>query len=109
LANYSICSIAATYSTPPYCSRLNSSLLIKAHLGDKYLPVGIGAVAILQLRFTYAPPLQRLFDNQAVPLRVWPRLLAGGLVFFLVVEMEKLVVRSMDRLRCIVTMVETRT
>jgi cation transport ATPase-like protein len=83
--------------------------LLKAHLGDKYLPVGIGAVVILQLLFTYAPPLQRLFDNQAVPLRVWPSLLAGGLVFFIVAAMEKLVIRSTDRLRCIVTTVETGT
>src|SRR5271155_1148497 len=86
---------------------LDSSLLLKAHLGNKYLPVGIGAVVVLQLLFTYAPPLQRLFDNEAVPLWVWPWLLAGGLVFFLVVEVEKLVIRSSDSLRSIVTAVET--
>src|SRR4029077_1917125 len=67
---------------------LDSSLSLKAHLGNKYLPLGIGAVVILQLLFTYAPPLQRLFDNEAVPLRVWPWLFVGGLVFFLVVELE---------------------
>jgi calcium-translocating P-type ATPase len=86
---------------------LDSSLLLKAHLGNKYLPVGIGAVVVLQLLFTYAPPLQRLFDNEAVPLWVWPWLLAGGLVFFLVVEVEKLVIRSSDSLRSIVTAIET--
>ena len=51
---------------------------------------------LLQLLFTYAPPLQRLFDTEAIPLRVWPWLVAGGLVFFLVVEAEKLTIRSVD-------------
>jgi magnesium-transporting ATPase (P-type) len=85
---------------------LDSSLSFKAHLGNKYLPHGIGAVVLLQLLFTYAPPLQRLFDTEAIPLGVWPWLVAGGLVFFLVVEAEKLTIRSVDSLRRTVTAVE---
>ena len=49
---------------------------------------------VLQILFTYAPPLQELFETEAIPLRVWPWLFAGGLVFFLVVETEKLVIRG---------------
>ena len=85
---------------------LDSSLSLKAHLGNKYLPLGIGAVIILQLLFTYAPPLQLLFDNEAIPLWVWPRLFLGGLVFFLVVEAEKMIIRSSASLRSAVTAVE---
>ena len=85
---------------------LDSSLSIRAHLGNRYLPLGIGAVVVLQLLFTYAPPLQRLFDNEAIPLWVWPWLLLGGLVFFLVVEAEKLIIRSSGSLRSAVTAVE---
>jgi magnesium-transporting ATPase (P-type) len=85
---------------------LDSSLSLRAHLGNKYLPLGIGAVVILQLLFTYAPPLQRLFDNEAIPLWVWPWLLLGGLVFFLLVEAEKLIIRSSESLRRAVTAVE---
>jgi len=88
---------------------LDSSLSITAHLGNRYLPLGIGAVAILQLLFTYARPLQVLFDNEAVPLWVWPWLLLGGLVFFLLVEAEKLVIRSNGSLRRMVTAVEAGT
>src|SRR5262249_19137148 len=65
----------------------------RARFSNKYLPLGIGAVVILQLLFTYAPPLQRLFDNEAISLWVWPWLLLGGLVFFLIVEAEKLIIR----------------
>jgi magnesium-transporting ATPase (P-type) len=85
---------------------LDSSLSIRAHLGNKYLPLGIGAVIVLQLLFTYAPPLQRMFDNEALPLWAWPWLLAAGLVFFVLVEIEKLVIRSSDSLRRMVTAVE---
>src|SRR5262249_18061114 len=88
---------------------IDSSLSLKAHLGNKYLPVGIGAVVILQLLFTYAPPLQALFDNEAIPLHVWPLLFAGGVVFFMVVEAEKLVIRSSQSLRRAVTAVEAGT
>jgi calcium-translocating P-type ATPase len=73
--------------------KIGSSLSLEAHLDNKYLPLGIGAVVILQLSFTYAPPLQVLFETAAIPLRIWPWLLFGGLVFFFVVEAEKLVIR----------------
>jgi magnesium-transporting ATPase (P-type) len=73
--------------------RLDSSLSLKAHLGNKYLPLGIGAVVILQLLFTYAPPLQVLFETESLPVWIWPWLLLGGLGFFLVVELEKLIIR----------------
>jgi magnesium-transporting ATPase (P-type) len=85
---------------------LDSSLSFKAHLDNNYLWLGIGAVVILQLLFTYAPPLQRLFGNDAVPLWVWPWLLLGGLAFFLVVEAEKLIIRSSGSLRSAVTSAE---
>jgi magnesium-transporting ATPase (P-type) len=72
---------------------IDSSLSIKAHLENKYLPLGVGAVVVLQLMFTYLTPFQRIFDTEAVPLYAWPWLLGGGLLFFLVVEAEKLVIR----------------
>jgi len=88
---------------------LDSSSSLTAHLGNRYLPLGIGAVLILQLLFTYAPPFQAMFGNEAIPLRVWPWLIAGGLVFFAVVEAEKLVIRSSDALRKIVVAMEAGT
>jgi magnesium-transporting ATPase (P-type) len=88
---------------------LDSSFSLTAHMGNKYLPLGIGAVVILQLLFTYAPPFQAMFGNEAIPLWVWPWLLAGGLLFFVVVEAEKLVIRSSNALRKTVTAVEAGT
>jgi magnesium-transporting ATPase (P-type) len=88
---------------------LDSSFSLKAHMGNKYLPLGIGAVVILQLLFTYAPPFQAMFGNEGIPLWVWPRLIAGGLLFFIVVEAEKFIIRSSDALRRTVTAVEAGT
>jgi magnesium-transporting ATPase (P-type) len=85
---------------------LDSSLSLKAHTGNKYLPLGIVTVVILQSLFTYTTPFQAIFDTEAIPPHIWPWLLAGGLVFFLVVEVEKFVIRSSDSLRRAVTAVE---
>jgi calcium-translocating P-type ATPase len=88
---------------------LDSSLSLTAHTGNKYLPLSIGAVVVLQALFTYTAPFQAVFGNEAIPLRVWLWLLAGGLVFFLVVETEKFAIRSSDSLRRSVTALEAGT
>jgi magnesium-transporting ATPase (P-type) len=85
---------------------LDSSLSLKAHTENRYLPFSVLAVVVLQLLFTYARPFQAIFGTEAIPLWVWPRLFAGGLVFFLVVEMEKLIIRSSGSLRRTITAVE---
>ncbi len=79
--------------------KVGSSLSLKAHLGNKYLPLGIGAIVVLQLLFTYAPPFQTLFDTESIPLRIWPKLVLGGFIFFLLVEVEKIIVRMLHRTR----------
>ena len=73
--------------------KTQSSLSVSAHMGNSYLPLGVAAVIVLQLLFTYAPPFHRLFGTESIPLDIWPRLFAGGLVFFLIVESEKWVIR----------------
>jgi magnesium-transporting ATPase (P-type) len=73
--------------------KLDSSLSLGAHRDNPYLPLGIGAVAVLQLVYTYAPPFEALFDTQPMALRTWPWLVVGGFVFFLIVEAEKVILR----------------
>jgi magnesium-transporting ATPase (P-type) len=74
--------------------KLDSSLSLTAHLGNPYLGLGVAVVVVAQILFTYTPPFQTLFDTQAIPLEEWPRLFLGGLVFFLIVELEKLIIRK---------------
>ncbi|HKE17694.1 MAG TPA: HAD-IC family P-type ATPase, partial [Kofleriaceae bacterium] len=75
----------------------DSALSLKAHRGNRYLPLGIGTVVVLQILFTYAPPLQALFHTRSMPLRLWPWLILGGVLFFLVVEAEKVILRMAAR------------
>jgi magnesium-transporting ATPase (P-type) len=74
--------------------KFHSSLSLKAHLGNRYLPLGVGAIVVLQFLFTYVRPFQAVFDTESIPPWVWPRLLLGGFVFFLAVELEKLINRA---------------
>ena len=74
--------------------KIESSLSLAAHKGNRYLLMGIGAVVVLQLLFTYAPPLQVTFGTAPLPLWLWPLLLLGGAAFFLLVEAEKAFIRS---------------
>jgi len=88
---------------------LDSSFSLKAHMGNRYLPLGIVGTVLLQLLFTYTSPFQTIFNTEAIPLHVWPWLFAGGAAFFLVVEAEKFVIRSSSSLRKIVTAAEAGT
>jgi len=75
--------------------KLDSSLSLRSHMGNPYLPLGVGAVVVLQLLFTYASPLQVVFGTQGMPIQTWVLLVFGGLLFFLAVEAEKLVIRRL--------------
>jgi magnesium-transporting ATPase (P-type) len=70
-----------------------SCLSIRALTGNPLIPAAIAGVALLQALFTYAPFMQQIFGSESLPLWVWKWLLLGGVVFFLVVELEKVLVR----------------
>jgi magnesium-transporting ATPase (P-type) len=78
---------------------LSSSLSVRAHTGNPYVWYGVSGVVVMQLLFTYAFPLQAVFDTEGLPLSAWIWLIAGAFLFFLVVELEKLIIRSIPALR----------
>jgi magnesium-transporting ATPase (P-type) len=82
---------------------LDSSLSVRAHMGNRHLWYGIAGVVVLQLLFTYTFPFHAVFHTEALPLSAWGWLVAGGVLFFLVVEIEKLVFRLTPALRGFVT------
>ena len=88
--------------------KLDSSLSLKAHRGNRYLPLGIGAVVVLQILFTYVSPFQALFDTVAMPLSTWPPLFVAAVVFLLVVEVEKFILRSFGAARRTATIASSR-
>ena len=50
-------------------------------------------LVVLQLLFTYAPPLQRLFHTTPLDASSWAMILAMGAVLFVLVETEKALLR----------------
>ena len=61
--------------------------------GSRPVWISIGLMLALQLAFTYAPPMQRLFGTAAVGWTEWVWMTAAGLAIFLAVEAEKAVTR----------------
>jgi magnesium-transporting ATPase (P-type) len=58
-------------------------------LGNRAVLVAIGAVLALQLLFTYAGPMQRLFGVEAVSLLDWVRIVLVASSVLVLVEAEK--------------------
>jgi len=52
-------------------------------------------LVVLQLAFTYAPPLQRLFQTTALDALSWLVILALGALLFLAVEAGKALLRRL--------------
>ncbi|KXU88823.1 carbonate dehydratase [Paraburkholderia monticola] len=82
---------------------LDSSLTVRAHQGNHYLWYGIAGVIVLQLLFTYTLPFHAIFDTESLPISAWVWLVVGGFLFFLVVEIEKLVIRRVPALSAFAT------
>jgi magnesium-transporting ATPase (P-type) len=57
--------------------------------GNRAVLLAVGALVLLQLAFTYAPPMQAAFGTAPLGLRDWAACLLLGVVVFLVVEAEK--------------------
>jgi magnesium-transporting ATPase (P-type) len=76
------------------CRHLTDTALTReGFLGNRYVLLAAGLLVLLQLGFTYLPFMHRLFGTAALDLAAWWRVGAFGVVLFLVVEMEKLLLR----------------
>jgi magnesium-transporting ATPase (P-type) len=72
-----------------------SAISLHALLGNKYVPLTMILLMILQLAFTYTPPMQRLFHTVDLGWAEWLRIMAVASSVFILVEAEKLLLRLM--------------
>jgi len=56
---------------------------------NRWVWLGIGAMAVLQLLFTYAPPMNALFGSAPIGALEWAKVLGVGVLAFVAVELEK--------------------
>ncbi len=71
---------------------IDSSLHAGVLGGNRWIPGSILGIVILQLAFTYLPPMQLLFGTTPIGLVDWGLMLAIGVVVLLLVELEKTLV-----------------
>ncbi|MEX2670624.1 MAG: cation-transporting P-type ATPase [Phycisphaeraceae bacterium] len=71
-------------------------LNLEGIFGNRYVLIAIAVILLLQLAFTYAPPLQLLFETQNMPFDMWWRIIGVALLIFLAVELEKTFWRRRD-------------
>ncbi len=61
--------------------------------GNPYVLLSIGVLMVMQLAFTYAPFMQALFGVVSLDAAGWGLIAAFGVLLFVAVELEKLVIR----------------
>ncbi|MFW5961153.1 MAG: cation transporting ATPase C-terminal domain-containing protein, partial [Desulfohalobiaceae bacterium] len=69
----------------------------KALLDSRAVLWSVLAMIVLQLIFTYAGPMQYLFQTQGLDAAAWSRIIAFGLLLFILVELEKTAWRKLRR------------
>ena len=73
------------------------SMTLKGALGTKPVLIALTVVIAAQLAFTYLPFLQRVFDTRPLTFAEGVVIVAIGVALFLVLEVEKVVVRRLQR------------
>jgi len=71
--------------------------------GTRAVLAALGLVVALQLVFTYAPFMERLFDTRPVDFLHGAEIIAVGIALFAALEVEKFIVRRVARPRPRVT------
>ena len=72
-----------------------TSLSLRGVLGTPAVLLGVAGVTLVQLLFTYTPPMQALFDSRPVDLAAGLLAIGLGVALLLLLEVEKLLVRWM--------------
>ncbi len=63
-------------------------------LDNRYVLLAVSLLLVLQLLFTYLPVMQQLFGTTALDVTAWGRIIAISLLLFLVIELEKYLLRQ---------------
>lgn len=63
-------------------------------VGNPYVLLSIAVLSIIQLAFTYLPFMQKMFGVVALDAAAWGLILGFGVLLFIAVELEKIVIRQ---------------
>jgi magnesium-transporting ATPase (P-type) len=83
------------------CRRIfDSAINLKTIFGSRPVLIAIGAVIIFQLLFTYLPVMQHFFGVAPINIHQWARIILLAIGVFILVEIEKSIVRRFIYKRC---------
>lgn len=71
------------------CRSLTDSMFAIGVFSNRWLYIGVIAMVVFQLLFTYAPAMQLLFGTEGLDAIEWLLIIAVGMVVYLAVEIEK--------------------
>ena len=71
------------------CRSLTQSAFKIGFFSNRWVFIGVAAMLMLQLLFTYVPLINRLFSSAPISLQDWGYILAFSLVGYLMVELDK--------------------
>jgi potassium/sodium efflux P-type ATPase len=72
---------------------LNSALNIQGLLGNRLIWLAVVVLMIAQLGLTYWPPMQAMFGTESIDVHTWKYIIAVAASLFVLVEIEKFVIR----------------
>jgi Ca2+-transporting ATPase len=71
------------------CRSLTHSMFRLGVFSNRWVIVGIVAMVLLQLLFTYAPFMNSVLESAPISAGAWARIIGVGFIGYLVVELEK--------------------
>ena len=74
-----------------------SSANLSGLFGSRPVLIAVVLVVAFQLLYTYAPPMQQLFESASLPPKDWIGIVAVAATVFVLVEIEKAVIRRFWR------------
>jgi len=79
------------------CRSLTKSMFQVGLLSNPWIVIGATSMIILQLFYTYAPPMNRLFHSAPISLMDWVHIVAVSFLIYLVIGIEKMLRRRKKR------------
>ena len=71
------------------CRSLSRSMFRLGVFSNRWIVVGVGAMLLLQMLFTYLPAMNRFFESSPIGWVAWGWILGAGIVTYGAVEAEK--------------------
>lgn len=75
------------------CRSLNYSMFHVGLFSNLWVIFGVVSMTLLQLLFTYWPPMQALFGSAAIDREDWLLIIGAGLIVYTMVGIEKFIWR----------------